>query len=81
MRARDLLEDEQAVVEAVAHWDDREVRPHAGQLERAQEYPAALIGQMKEMGVFGLAVPERWSDSAVSTRCFALVTEELARGG
>jgi hypothetical protein len=30
MRARDLLEDEQAVVEAVAHWDDREVRPHAG---------------------------------------------------
>jgi alkylation response protein AidB-like acyl-CoA dehydrogenase len=59
---------------------DREVRPHAGRLERAQEYPAALIEQMKEMGVFGLAVPARWSESAVSARCFALVTEELARG-
>jgi alkylation response protein AidB-like acyl-CoA dehydrogenase len=80
MRARDLPEDEQAIVETVARWVDREVRPHAGRLERAQEYPDALIGQMKEMGVFGLAVPERWSDSAVSTRCFALVTEELARG-
>ena len=32
------------------------------------------------MGVFGLAVPARWSESAVSTRCFALVTAELARG-
>jgi alkylation response protein AidB-like acyl-CoA dehydrogenase len=80
MRARDLPEDEQAIVEAVAHWVDREVRPQAGRLERAQEYPDALIGQMKEMGVFGLAVPAQWSESAVSTRCFALVTEELARG-
>jgi alkylation response protein AidB-like acyl-CoA dehydrogenase len=80
MRTRDLPDDEQAIVEAVAHWVDREVRPHAGRLERAQEYPTALIEQMKEMGVFGLAVPAPWSESAVSTRCFALVTEELARG-
>jgi alkylation response protein AidB-like acyl-CoA dehydrogenase len=80
MRTRDLPDDERAIVETVARWVDREVRPHAGRLERAQEYPAALIEQMKEMGVFGLAVPARWSESAVSARCFALVTEELARG-
>ncbi|WP_116449546.1 acyl-CoA dehydrogenase family protein [Blastococcus litoris] len=80
MGARDLPDDEQAIVEAVARWVDREVRPQASRLERAGEYPAALIDQMKEMGVFGLAVPARWSESAVSTRCFALVTEELARG-
>jgi len=77
---RDLPEHEQAVVEAVAHWVDREVRPHAGRLEREQQYPTALIDQMKEMGVFGLAVPEPWSESAVSARCFASVTEHLARG-
>ena len=75
-----LDDDEQTVVDAVARWVDREVRPHAGRLERAGEYPAALIDQMKEMGVFGLAVPTRWSESAVSARCFALVTAELARG-
>ena len=80
MSARDLPEDEQAIVDAVARWVDREVRPHAGRLERAGEYPAALIDQMKEMGVFGLAVPGRYSESAVSVRCFALVTAELARG-
>jgi alkylation response protein AidB-like acyl-CoA dehydrogenase len=75
-----LDDDEQAVVDAVAHWVDRQVRPHAGRLEREHEYPEALIAQMKEMGVYGLAVPARWSDSAVSARCFALVTAELARG-
>jgi alkylation response protein AidB-like acyl-CoA dehydrogenase len=80
MRARDLPEVEQAIVAAVARWVDREVRPHAGRLEREQQYPTALIDEMKAMGVFGLAVPGRWSESAVSTPCFALVTEELARG-
>ena len=75
-----LDDDEQAIVDAVAHWVDREVRPHAGRLEREHEYPEALIAQMKEMGVYGLAVPARWSESAVSARCFALVTAELARG-
>jgi alkylation response protein AidB-like acyl-CoA dehydrogenase len=75
-----LTDEERAIVGVVADWVDREVRPHAGRLERAQEYPTALIEQMKEMGVFGLAVPERWSESAVSTRCFAEVTAELARG-
>jgi alkylation response protein AidB-like acyl-CoA dehydrogenase len=78
--ARDLPDEEQAVVAAVARWVDREVRPVAGRLERAGEYPTGLLDQMKEMGVFGLAVPGQWSDSAVSTRCFALVTEQLARG-
>jgi alkylation response protein AidB-like acyl-CoA dehydrogenase len=80
MRARDLPEEEQAIFDAVARWVDREVRPHAGRLEREQQYPTALIDQMKAMGVFGLAIPDRWSESAVSTPCFALVTEELARG-
>ena len=75
-----LSDEERAIVEAVAHWVDREVRPHAGRLEREQEYPTALIEAMKGMGVFGLAVPARWSESAVSTRCFAEVTAELARG-
>jgi alkylation response protein AidB-like acyl-CoA dehydrogenase len=79
-RSWGLPDEEQAVVEAVAHWVDREVRPNAGRLEREHEYPTTLIEQMKEMGVFGLAVPGRWSDSAVSTRCFALVAAELARG-
>jgi alkylation response protein AidB-like acyl-CoA dehydrogenase len=75
-----LTTEEQAIVEVVARWIDREVRPHAGRLEREQEYPSDLIDQMKQLGIFGLAVPERWSESAVSTRCFAEVTAELARG-
>jgi alkylation response protein AidB-like acyl-CoA dehydrogenase len=35
---------------------------------------------MKEMGVFGLAVPEPWGETQVSAQCYPAVTEELARG-
>jgi isovaleryl-CoA dehydrogenase len=72
--------EEQAVVETVRAWVDREVRPVARELEHANSYPGQLIEQMKQLGVFGLAVPEPWGQARVSTPCFALVTEELARG-
>jgi alkylation response protein AidB-like acyl-CoA dehydrogenase len=35
---------------------------------------------MKELGIFGLAIQEPRGEVAVSTECYALITEELARG-
>ena len=76
----ELNADEQAIVEVVREFVNREVKPVARDLEHANTYPEKLIGQMKELGVFGLAIPEPWGASAVTTPCYALVTEELARG-
>jgi hypothetical protein len=75
-----LSDEEQAVVRTVREFVDREVRPVARELEHANTYPEALIEQMNRLGVFGLAIPESYGGSPVSTPCFALVTEELARG-
>ncbi|MEV0627828.1 acyl-CoA dehydrogenase family protein [Nonomuraea wenchangensis] len=75
-----LSEEEKAVVETVRDFVDREVRPVARELEHANEYPEKLIEQMKRLGIFGLAVPEPYGDVLVSTACYVMVTEELARG-
>jgi alkylation response protein AidB-like acyl-CoA dehydrogenase len=75
-----LTEDEAAVVAVVAEFVDREVRPVVRELEHANAYPEKLIDQMKELGVFGLAIPEPWGGARVSAECYAAVTEELARG-
>jgi alkylation response protein AidB-like acyl-CoA dehydrogenase len=75
-----LSAEEQAVVETVADWVDREVRPVARDLEHANAYPEELIGQMKQMGIYGLAIPGPWGEAPVSMPCYALVTAELARG-
>jgi alkylation response protein AidB-like acyl-CoA dehydrogenase len=76
----ELSEEESAVVGLVHEWVDREVRPVARELEHDNTYPAKLIDQMKEMGIFGLAIPEPWGEAQVSAQCYAAVTEELARG-
>jgi alkylation response protein AidB-like acyl-CoA dehydrogenase len=72
--------EEAAIVETVASFVDQEVRPRARELEHANTYPEALIEMMKRMGIFGLAIPEPYGDVQVSTPCYAMVTEELARG-
>ncbi len=75
-----LPEEERAIVELVRAWVDGSVKPVVRELEHANTYPEALIEAMKEMGVFGLAIPEPWGEAAVSAPCYVLVTEELARG-
>ncbi|GAB3736133.1 acyl-CoA dehydrogenase family protein [Amycolatopsis oliviviridis] len=75
-----MTEEETAIVALVAEFVDREVRPVAQDLDHTNTYPEKLIDQMKAMGVFGLAVPEPWGETQVSAQCYALVTEELARG-
>jgi len=76
----ELDADERAIVEVVREFVNREVKPVAAGLEHANSYPGKLIEQMKQLGIFGLAIPEPWGAARVSTPCYALVTEELARG-
>ncbi|SNT51609.1 isovaleryl-CoA dehydrogenase [Streptosporangium subroseum] len=75
-----LNEEEQAIVEMVRDFVNREVKPVAQELDHTNTYPEKLIEQMKQLGVFGLAIPEPWGEARVSTPCYALITEELARG-
>jgi alkylation response protein AidB-like acyl-CoA dehydrogenase len=76
-----LLSDEEAMlVDTVRAFIDRDVKPTVRDVEHANEYPQAWIEQMKRIGIYGLAVPESYGGSPVSTRCYVLVTQELARG-
>jgi alkylation response protein AidB-like acyl-CoA dehydrogenase len=76
----ELNEDERAMVELVRAFVNRDVKPAVRELEHANAYPDRLIEQMKQLGIFGLAIPEPWGEAQVSTSCYALITEELARG-
>ncbi|MFI6656560.1 acyl-CoA dehydrogenase family protein [Streptomyces sp. NPDC050523] len=75
-----LSDDERLVVRTVREFVDKDVKPVVQELEHADTYPEHLIERMKELGVYGLAIPEEYGGNPVSTPCFVLVTEELARG-
>jgi alkylation response protein AidB-like acyl-CoA dehydrogenase len=73
-------DDEAMLVATVGEFVDKEVRPAVREVEHANEYPEAWIEQMKRIGIYGLAVPEQYGGTPVSMWCYALVTQELARG-
>jgi len=75
-----IVEEEEAIVQTVRDFVDRDVRPVVRELEHANEYPEKLIQQMKALGIFGLNIPPPYGEAPVSTPCYAMVTEELARG-
>lgn len=72
--------EERVLVETVRDFVDREVKPQAQELDHTNTYPEQLIEQMKDMGIFGLAIPEPHGFGQISTPCYAMVTEELSRG-
>ncbi|MGZ4575488.1 MAG: acyl-CoA dehydrogenase family protein, partial [Mycobacteriaceae bacterium] len=75
-----LSADERMAVETVHDFVDEKVKPVVRELEHANTYPEDLIEQMKQLGIFGLAIPESYGGTPVSTPCYVLITEELARG-
>jgi alkylation response protein AidB-like acyl-CoA dehydrogenase len=75
-----LSDEERLIVNTVRQFVDRDVIPVASRMEHRDEYPHALVDQMKHLGLFGLNVPEEYGGSDVSYTIFAMVFEELARG-
>src|SRR6185437_10350183 len=68
------------VVEAVRRFVDREVIPTANELEHNDEYPHALVAQMKELGLFGATIPQAWGGLGLSFVSYARIMSELSRG-
>ena len=75
-----LTEEQQAILEAVRDFVDNEIIPVANELEHADEYPQAIVDGLKEMGVFGLMIPEEYGGLGESLLTYSLVVEEIARG-
>lgn len=77
----DGLDDVQVqILDAVRDFVDNEILPNASFLEHKDEYPADIVEGLKELGVFGLMVPEEYGGLGQSLLTYALVVEEIARG-
>jgi alkylation response protein AidB-like acyl-CoA dehydrogenase len=68
------------VVEAVRRFVDRDVIPAANELEHNDEYPHALVAQMKALGLFGATIPETYGGLGLSFISYARIMAELSRG-
>ena len=75
-----LSEDQSEILKAVRQFVDEQIIPVAQELEHKDEYPQEIIDGLKELGVFGLTIPEEFGGLGESLLTYALVVEEIARG-
>ena len=75
-----LSEDQREILKAVRVFVNEKILPVATELEHKDEYPTQIVEGMKEMGIFGLMIPEEYGGLGESLLTYALVVEEIARG-
>ena len=72
--------EQMEIVATIRDWVDREVIPVASELEHADEFPTGLVAQMRELGLFGVTVPEEHGGLGLGLDTYALLVIELSRG-
>ncbi|MEO7061639.1 MAG: acyl-CoA dehydrogenase family protein [Lapillicoccus sp.] len=75
-----LSEEQTELLALVRRFVDEQIIPVATGLEHADEYPTTIVEAMKEMGIFGLMIPEEYGGLGQSLLTYALCVEEIARG-
>ena len=80
LQTEGLTEIQRDILVAVREFVDAEILPVASELEHNDEYPKDIVDGLKELGVFGLMIPEEYGGLGESLLTYALVVEEIARG-
>jgi alkylation response protein AidB-like acyl-CoA dehydrogenase len=75
-----LTDEQSELLALVREFVDEQILPVANELEHADEYPANIVEGMKQMGIFGLMIPEEYGGLGESLLTYALCVEEIARG-
>ena len=71
-------EDERAILDSITVWVEKEVRPNAQKFDQADEYPHALVEQMKELGLFGATIGQTHGGLGLSADTYARIVIKVA---
>ncbi len=74
-----LTEEQQMVKQMVCEFAEKDVAPCANEADQTGELPEGIIDKMKEMGLFGIAIPEEYGGGGGSFMSYILAIEELSR--
>src|SRR3954465_11453606 len=75
-----LTDIQEEILKTIRQFVDEQIIPVANELEHKDEYPTAVVEGLKELGLFGLMIPEEYGGLGESLLTYALAVEEIARG-
>src|SRR6476646_9114841 len=76
----DKTDEQRAIIEMVRQFVDEQILPNAEHYDSADEFPAPIVDQMKELGLFGVTIPEEHGGMGLDLTTYTMIVEELSRG-
>jgi alkylation response protein AidB-like acyl-CoA dehydrogenase len=76
----DLTDEQKAITEMVHQFADEQIIPKAEHYDHEDEFPEPIVEQMKELGLFGVTIPEEYGGMGLDLTTYAMIVEELSRG-
>src|SRR5437764_6205492 len=79
--AIERTDEQKAIIEMVRQFADEQILPNAAHYDHEDEFPEPIVDQMKELGLFGVMIPEEYGGMGLDLTTYAMIIEELSRGG
>ncbi len=76
----DKTDEQQAICEMVRQFADEQIIPNAEHYDHEDSFPDPIVEQMKELGLFGVTIPEEYGGMGLDLTTYAMIVEELSRG-
>jgi alkylation response protein AidB-like acyl-CoA dehydrogenase len=76
----ELTAEQRLLRDTIRKFTDEQIRPVARELEADGVYPDDIVATMRELGLFGLCVPEEFGGMDADMVSLAIVFEEISRG-
>ena len=73
-------DDQKAILEMVRQFVDEQILPNAEEYDAEDKFPEPIVEQMKELGLFGVTIPEEYDGMGLDLATYAMIVEELSRG-
>src|ERR1700756_3280725 len=77
---QDITDEQKAICEMVHQFADEQIIPKAEHYDHEDSFPAPIVDQMKELGLFGVMIPEEYGGMGLDLTTYAMIVEELSRG-
>src|SRR5215472_358192 len=76
----EITDEQQAIKDMVHQFADEQIIPNAEHYDSEDSFPEPIVEQMKELGLFGVTIPEEYGGMGLDLTTYAMIVEELSRG-
>ena len=76
----EMTDEQKAICEMVHQFADEQIIPNAEHYDHEDTFPEPIVEQMKELGLFGVMIPEEYGGMGLDLTTYAMIVEELSRG-